>query len=108
MFTLLKQHWDTWLRRQRMKTAVRQLRKRRAVLENGIHLYAEVVDYYPTRVSAAQQLLVRLQLRITLLNNTSLYAIAYAFVNHNYKQLKDQQVRIKFLPGDLSHVVVTI
>jgi hypothetical protein len=51
---------------------------------------------------------VRLQLRITLLNNTSLYAIAYAFVNHNYKQLKDQQVRIKFLPGDLSHVVVTI
>jgi hypothetical protein len=108
MFTLIKQQWDTVLRRRRMKTAARQLRKRRAVLANGIHLYAEVVDYYPTRVSAAQQLLVRLQLRITLLNNTCIYAIAYAFVNHNYKQLKDQQVRIKFLPGDLSHVVVAI
>ena len=96
------------LRRRRMKTATCQLRKRRAVLENGIHLYAEVVDYYPTRISAAQQLLVRLQLRITLLNNTCIYAIAYAFVNHNYKQLKDQQVRIRFLPGDLSHVVVSV
>jgi hypothetical protein len=88
--------------------AARQLQKRAAVLRDGIQLYVRVTDVCPTRVSIAQQQLVRLQLHIRLLNDTCLHAASLAFVHSSYTNLKGKYIRIRFLPGDLSHVVVII
>ena len=104
----IKQHWTAWTHRHRQRIAARQLQKRAAVLQAGIQLYVQVVNVYPTRVTLAQQQLVRLHLHIQLLNNTCLRVGSLAFVHCNHLQLQGQYIRIKFLPGDLSHVVVII
>lgn len=103
--TMIRQ-WKVWLHRRRRRLATKQLQKRTAVLQNGIQLYVQVLDAYPTRVSIAQMKLVRLQLHIRLLNNTCLRTVSFTFINGNYAQLKGQYLRIHFLPGDLSHVVL--
>jgi hypothetical protein len=100
--------WKVWLYRRRRRFTAKQLRKRTAVLQNGMQLYVQVLNVYPTRVSVAQMQLVRLQLHVRLLNNTYMQAVSIAFVSGNPTQLKGQYLRIRFLPGDLSHVVLLI
>lgn len=95
-----------WKLSHRRRIAARQLRKRAVVLQKGIQLYVHVVDVYPTRVTVAQQRLVRLQLHIRLLNDNYMRAVPFAFINRKYTDLKGTYLRIRFLPGDLSHVVV--
>jgi len=108
MRSVLKRQWMVWMLLHRRRIAARQLRKRAVVLQHGIQLYVQVVEVYPTRVSVAQQRLVRLQLHIHLLNDSCMRALPFAFINRKCTDLKGAYLRIRFLPGDLSHVVVLI
>lgn len=94
--------------RHRQRIAARQLRKRAVVLQKGIQLYVHVMDVLPTRVTVAQLRLVRLHLHIQLLNENYMRALPFAFINRKCTDLKGAHLRIRFLPGDLSHVVVVV
>jgi hypothetical protein len=95
-----------WKLRHRRRIANRQLRKRAVVQQKGIQLYVHVMDVIPTRVTVAQLRLVRLHLHIQLLNDNFMRAVPFAFINRKSADLKGTYLRIRFLPGDLSHVVV--
>ena len=98
--------WKVWRHRRRRRLAARELQKRTAILQHGIQLYVQVLDACPTHASIAQMQLVRLQLYVRLLNNTYLRTFSFAFFSGNCAHLKGQYLRIRFLPGDLSHVVL--
>ena len=100
--------WKLWRHRRRRLMATKQMQKRQAILQHGMQLYVQVLEACPTRISIAQMQLVRLQLHIRLLNNTNLRAISYTFITGHCAHLKGQYLRIRFLPGDLSHVVLIV
>lgn len=100
--------WQQWHRRYCQRMLSRHLRKRAAILENGVQLYADVQDCYGTQYSLAPFSLVRLRLSIPLQDRLALERVSAAFVACDAKQLIGKRLCIRILPGDLSHVVISL
>ena len=107
MANRLQAFWRRWQKERRRKTALRYWQKRSAILQQGLHIYADVLDSYTTRISTAQLNLVKLRLSIPIKDRVAVIAFSTAFVPSDTRLLRTKRLRIRFLPGDLSHVVIT-
>jgi hypothetical protein len=74
---------------------------------DGLHLYADVLDCHVTCISSSHLRLFKLRLSIPIKNKLSVETISTAFFTGETKHLISKRIRIRFLPGDLSHVVIT-
>jgi hypothetical protein len=107
MANRLQAYWRDWKKRRRQKAALRYWQKRSAILQQGLHIYADVLDCYSTCISTAQLNLVKLRLSIPVKDRVSVVTVSTAFVAGDTRTLISKRLRIRFLPGDLSHVVIT-
>jgi hypothetical protein len=107
MANVIRQIWREWKVRRQKRTVTMYLAKRSAILRDGLHIYADVQDCYSTCISSAQLRLVRLRLSIPVKDKVSVETFSTAFIATDAKQLISKRLRIRFLPGDLSHVVIT-
>jgi hypothetical protein len=100
--------WQKWSRKYAERIVNRHLQKQAAILQNGLQIYADVQDCYVTRYSLTTHRLVRLRILIPLKDRLALEAVSSAFVACDAKQLIGKRLLIRFLPGDLSHVVIMV
>ncbi|RZJ98761.1 MAG: hypothetical protein EOO46_24290 [Flavobacterium sp.] len=107
MANVIRQIWRSWKIKRQRRTVKKYLEKRSAILKEGLHIFADVQDCCVTCISSAQLRLVRLRLSIPIKDNISVETISTAFIATDAKQLISKRLRIRFLPGDLSHVVIT-
>ena len=103
MATLL---WRKWQDRYRQKKIQAMLAKRVKIGKQGITVYADVMDCYDTGLSASGYSLLRIKLRIPLLDDHYLYPVSSTFSLTTCTRLKGMRVKVQFLPGDLSQVII--
>lgn len=102
----LRKFWQDWRSAKRRKKALLYWQKRSEILQQGLPIYADVLDCYTSRISTAQLTLVYLKLSIPVKGDVSVEAVSTAFVACESRTLISKRLRIRFLPGDLSHVVI--
>jgi hypothetical protein len=103
----IRQVWRQWRIGQQQKAAGRYATKRSIILQQGLHLYADVQDCYATCITCDHLTLVQLRLSIPVKDRVSIEAFSTAFISVGAKHLISRRLRIRCLPGDLSHVVIT-
>ena len=82
------------------------MRKRAIVMREGILIYTTILDYYDTGIRYADDKLIRVQLQINLAGDKSLFPFCYTFLRGNCMSLKGARVRVQFLVGDFSLIVI--
>ncbi len=77
-------------------------------MREGILIYATILDCYDTGIRHADDKLIRLRLQINLAGNKSLFPVCYTFLTGNCMGLKSVRVRVQFLVGDFSLIVIRV
>lgn len=71
-------------------------------------IFCTVEDSYCTGLEANGLQLLRVRLKICLVNKEVIGALSYAFVPKQWRQLKGLPVRVQFANCDLSQVIIQI
>lgn len=107
MINRLQVYWRRRKKVQQRKTALRYWQKHSAILQQGVPIYADVLDCYKSCITKAQLTLVHLRLSIPVKGKVAVETTSTAFVPCGSQALVSKRLRIRFLPTDLSHVVIT-
>ena len=75
-------------------------------MQQGILIYATILDCSDTGLRYADEKLIRIRLQINLAGNKSLFPFSYTFLPGNCVGLKGSRVRVQFLVGDFSLIVI--
>lgn len=100
------QWWTQLQRRLHYQRARRLLKKHHAILEQGITIHTEVSHCYVCGIELAGYVVARLRLKIRLPDDTIVATHTSTLVSQPLLPRDGQRVQIKFLPGDLSQVVL--
>src|SRR6478609_1653708 len=79
MVNVIRQIWRDWKVKQQRQRAHKFLQKRRAILQDGLHIYADVLDCQATCICSSQLKLVRLRLSIPIKDKLSVQTSSTTF-----------------------------
>jgi hypothetical protein len=102
----LRQTIQRWLQRRKTKRLQALLLQRELIRREGMSIDCTVVESFPTGLEAGGLRLLKVRLKIRLLNQEVMESLAYTFVPEHWRQLKGLPVKVQFANGDLSQVII--
>jgi hypothetical protein len=108
MTTVIHDIWQRWQQRRKQRKLNSLLVQREQIRKRGMCIYAVVEDCMQTNLQVNEMMLLRVRLKIRLLDNQCIYPLCYAFVPDSWRHLKGLAARVQFIAGDLSQVIIKI
>jgi len=97
--------YHQWATRRRQRKWRRLIENHYMITKTGSSLWGRAVRIYEDKTSFRKIRLVRIQLHIELLTGTKAIVMTKCLL-HNNISLEGRMIRFKFIPGDLSQIVL--
>jgi hypothetical protein len=95
----------TWLERRKQRRWRRLIEKHYLIAKTGSTIRAKAINVYQEKGSFKKIRMVHIQLRIDFLDGVEKTVVSKCLL-HNYLPIEGKMIRCKFLPGDLSQIVL--
>lgn len=95
-----------FLFRNRRAEALQIIKQQRFLLHQGLETTAEIMETMLTDEQIGSLLPVRLWIKMRNVDGSFIYLHTYSMIMHKHIPEKGQVVHIKYLPGNLSNILI--